>query len=172
MDNPYSAYSAVYSNPTPSANQNLLCPQCQQNGGYPSTLPQSPLTTQSPGNLTQTPSVLPGTLAPTGQIGMAGSPSVGSLIQPNTNDTMLAPITTLNQPMPMTVESLQYLNGFLRTQIGRRVLIDFLVGTNTFLDKSGTLLAVGANYILIRESETDDIVACDFYNIKFIKFYL
>jgi hypothetical protein len=176
MDSPYSAYSAVYSNPNPS-----LCPQCQQNGyGFlqqqPADMPQTPGTTPStlPSTLPSIiPSTLPSTLPQNNQSGMmAGSPSKGSLIQPTTNDTMLAPITTLNQPMPMTVESLQYLNGFLRTQIGRRVLIDFLVGTNTFLDKSGTLLGVGANYILIREAETDDIVACDFYNIKFIKFYM
>ena len=80
-------------------------------------------------------------------------------------------ITDLNQPMPMTVESLQYLNGFLRTQIGRRVRVEFLLGTNTMTDRSGTLLGVGANYILINESDTDDLLACDFYNIKFIRFY-
>lgn len=80
-------------------------------------------------------------------------------------------ITDLNQPMPMTVESLQYLNGFLRTQIGRRVRVEFLLGTNTMTDRSGTLLGVGANYILINESDSDDLLACDFYNIKFIRFY-
>lgn len=46
-----------------------------------------------------------------------------------------------------------------------------LIGTNTLVDKSGVLLGVGANFILINEAETDDVVACDFYNIKFIKFY-
>jgi hypothetical protein len=83
----------------------------------------------------------------------------------------LAPITPTTQPAPISGDSLQYLNGFLRTQIGRAVTVDFLIGTNTMLDRSGILLGVGANYILIRESETDDIVACDFYNIKFVKFY-
>jgi hypothetical protein len=76
-----------------------------------------------------------------------------------------------NQPMPVTVESLQYMNGFMRTQIGRRVTIEFLIGTNTLTDRTGTLLAVGANYILINEVETDDILLCDFYSMKFIKFY-
>lgn len=68
-------------------------------------------------------------------------------------------------------DSLQYLNGFLRTQIGRPVLVTFLVGTNTLTDRSGTLLGVGINYILINETQTDDVLACDFYNIKFIRFY-
>ncbi|MCX7715093.1 MAG: hypothetical protein N2171_05150 [Clostridia bacterium] len=73
--------------------------------------------------------------------------------------------------VPVTAESLQYLNGFLRTQIGKRVKVEFLIGTNSFVDKEGILLGVGVNYILINETDTDDLTACDFYNIKFIKFY-
>lgn len=83
----------------------------------------------------------------------------------------LQPITPSTQPPPITGESLQYLNGFMRTQIGRIVQVQFLVGTNTIIDRMGVLLAVGANYILINELQTDDILACDFYNIKFIRFY-
>jgi len=83
----------------------------------------------------------------------------------------LTPIVPWNQPVPVTTESLQYMNGFMRTQIGRRVRVEFLIGTNTLTDRTGTLLAVGANYILINEVETDDILLCDFYSIKFVKFY-
>ena len=83
----------------------------------------------------------------------------------------MQPITPTTQPAPMTAESLQYMNGFLRTQIGRIVQVQFLIGTNTLVDRMGLLLAVGANYILLNEIETDDILVCDFYNIKFIRFY-
>lgn len=76
-----------------------------------------------------------------------------------------------NQPMAVTPENLQYLNGFIRTQIGKRVTVEFLVGTNTLTDRTGILVGVGANYILLNEVETDDLLACDFYNIKFIRFY-
>lgn len=81
--------------------------------------------------------------------------------------------TQMISPDGTTIEgaSLQYLNGFIRTQIGRKVRVDFLIGTNTLVDKAGILLGVGANYILLNETETDDLVACDFYNIKFIQFY-
>ena len=82
-----------------------------------------------------------------------------------------APITPTTEPPPLNVESLQYMNGFLRTQIGRPVRVEFLIGTNNLVDRSGILLAVGANYILLNETETDDILLCDFYNIKFIRFY-
>lgn len=80
-------------------------------------------------------------------------------------------ITDFSNPFPVTPESIQYLNGFLRTQIGRRITVTFLVGSNLLEDKSGFLLGVGANYILINELDTNDLTACDFYNIKFIRFY-
>lgn len=80
-------------------------------------------------------------------------------------------ITDFSNPFPVTAESIQYLNGFIRTQIGRRITVTFLVGSNLLEEKSGFLLGVGANYILINELDTNDLTACDFYNIKFIRFY-
>ncbi len=68
-------------------------------------------------------------------------------------------------------ESLQYLNGFLRTQIGKYVEVEFLVGTSNRVMRSGRLIGMGINYILLLDIETQDIIACDFYNIKFVKFY-
>lgn len=79
-------------------------------------------------------------------------------------------ITDYSRPYPVTAESIQYLNGFIRTQIGRRVQVDFLIGNNEIITKDGFLLGVGANYILLNEIGTNDITACDFYNIKFIRF--
>jgi len=80
-------------------------------------------------------------------------------------------ITDFSNPFPVTAESIQYLNGFIRTQIGRRITVTFLVGSTQLEEKSGFLLGVGANYILINELDTNDLTACDFYNIKFIRFY-
>lgn len=86
-------------------------------------------------------------------------------------DSMPGIITDFSNPYPVTSESIQFLNGFIRTQIGRRVSIDFLVGSSTMVTKTGYLLGVATNYILLNELDTDDITACDFYNIKFIRFY-
>lgn len=91
--------------------------------------------------------------------------------QSTTNYGNGAFITDYANPYPVTRENLQYLNGFIRTQIGRRITIDFLIGSNNMVSKSGYLLAVASNYILINELDTNDITACDFYNIKFIRFY-
>ena len=80
-------------------------------------------------------------------------------------------ITDFSNPFPVTAESIQYLNGFIRTQIGRRIRVTFLIGSNMTEEKEGYLLGVGANYILMNELDTDDLTACDFYNIKFITFF-
>jgi len=85
---------------------------------------------------------------------------------------LLAPITPTTQPEPLTLSSTEYLNGFLRTQIGRRVRVEFLIGTGTLLDRTGTLVGVGANYINLKLLASDDIMTCDFYSIKFITFLL
>ena len=85
------------------------------------------------------------------------------------NDAM--PITEYNQPYPINAANIQYLNGFIRSQIGRRVHVEFLIGTNNIIEKDGYLVAVGANFILLNPLDTTDILACDFYNIKFMKFY-
>lgn len=68
-------------------------------------------------------------------------------------------------------ESLQYMNGFLRTQIGKYVEVEFLIGTSNRVMRTGRLIGVGINYILLLDVETQDIISCDFYNIKFVKFY-
>ena len=73
-----------------------------------------------------------------------------------------SPLTTLN---PM------YTPGFLRTQIGQTVRVEFLIGTTSLTDRFGTLIGVGTSYILIQEAQTDDVLLCDIYSIKFVRFY-
>jgi hypothetical protein len=75
------------------------------------------------------------------------------------------------QPGPPVQQDINYNQGFLRTQIGRRVKIEFLIGTNMFIDREGTLVDVGISYILMREVQTNDLVMCDIYSIKFVKIF-
>lgn len=115
---------------------------------------------------------------PPNSVGYTSTPTTSlnntmNLQQPTTdiNQASNVAITDFSNPFPVTPESIQYLNGFIRTQIGRRITVTFLVGSNMLEEKSGFLLGVGANYILINELDTNDLTACDFYNIKFIRFY-
>ena len=106
-------------------------------------LPATPATTASPGATVATPIMQ--------NIGMS--------------------MSDYQYPFPVTAENLRYHNGFMRTQIGRRITVDFLMGANTIVQKTGYLLGVAQDYILINEIDTNDITTCDYYNIKFIKYY-
>ncbi|MCD2346227.1 hypothetical protein [Clostridium guangxiense] len=65
----------------------------------------------------------------------------------------------------------QYTQGYLKTKIGKRVRISFLLGTNTFQDRTGTLLEVGISYVVIQDIDTNTQTLCDIYSIKFVTFY-
>lgn len=71
-----------------------------------------------------------------------------------------------NQPEVLTNPI--YTPGFLRTQIGKLMRIEFLIGTNNLVDRIGILEDVGASYIVLRSFENDSLVYCDIYSIKFI----
>ena len=81
------------------------------------------------------------------------------------------PIEEYNQPFLVNAQNIQYLNSFARTQIGRMVQVNFLAGSTTMLTLEGTLLGVGANFLMINERGTNDITTCDFYSIKYMRFY-
>ena len=60
--------------------------------------------------------------------------------------------------------------GVIFPLMGAAIIVSPLIA-GTLTDRIGVLVGVGANYILLNEIETDDLLACDFYNIKFIRFY-
>lgn len=81
------------------------------------------------------------------------------------------PQTVPGEISPMTTQDMMYTPGFLRTQIGSDVRIEFLIGTNSTTDRIGKLVGVGTSYVLLRLQETDDILLADLYSIKFVTFY-
>lgn len=68
-------------------------------------------------------------------------------------------------------ETLQYMTGFLRTQIGRYMRIEQLIGSDTIESRYGYLAGVGINYVLLKELATGNIMMLDFYNIKYVYIY-
>lgn len=101
-----------------------------------------------------------------------GFPTGPSLNQPVT-PMLNIPVTPAGEQIPQTVESPMYTPGFLRTQIGKQMRVEFLIGTNgPLVDRIGTLLSVGASYILLRPINSDDILMCDIYSIKFVTIIL
>ena len=75
---------------------------------------------------------------------------------------------TINQNSPEILTNSIYTPAFLREQIGKLMRVEFLIGTNNLTDRIGILEDVGASYILLRSIESDNIVYCDIYSIKFI----
>lgn len=67
--------------------------------------------------------------------------------------------------------SLQYANGFYRTQIGRYVRVDQLLGSNNITTQEGFLIGVGYNYIILQEGFTNNILVVDIYSIKNMYIY-
>lgn len=90
-----------------------------------------------------------------------------SLVYNNINNPICSPI---DQTCTITQDDIQYMDGFIGMHIGRGVNIDFLIGNNNLIQKSGNLVGVGRDYILITEFGTDDIIACRLDDIRFITF--
>ncbi len=117
-----------------------------------------------------TPAVPPASQMPTG---FPTGPIYSSPVQAQT--TAPVPVVQMSTgnvvEISETVLSTAYTQGYLKTQIGRQVKVEFLIGTNMLVDREGTLMEVGTSYIIIRETETDDLLLCDMYSIKFVRFY-
>lgn len=152
MNTQISDYSAAYSGRSTSMPSAMGSGQTQQ--------PQMDSMEGTPGGMIGMRQETAPTQQPMRSMQGVGFPGAGSM-----------PLSDLNQPQPLSTESVQFLNGFLRTQIGNRVRVEFLIGTNTYLEKSGKLLAVGANYIVLQQAFSDDLLVCDFFTIKFITIF-
>lgn len=92
-------------------------------------------------------------------------------IPPSSNGGMSMPMPfppDVSTP-PETLTDIYFTPGFLRTQIGKTMRVEFLMGTNApLVDRIGKLTKVGASYILIEPVESNDLIMCDIYSIKFV----
>ena len=74
----------------------------------------------------------------------------------------------INPNSPEILTNNIYTPAFLREQIGKLMRVEFLIGTNNLTDRIGVLEDVGASYILLRSVESDNLIYCDIYSIKFV----
>lgn len=77
---------------------------------------------------------------------------------------------TPSTPTPTLVNP-GYTQAYLRSKIGSRVRIEFLIGSNSIIDRTGVIEDVGISYIVLRDQNTGDLVMCDLYSIKFVTFF-
>jgi len=69
--------------------------------------------------------------------------------------------------IPETLRDATYVPGFLRSQIGKTVRVEFYIGSS-MTDRVGILADVGASYILLREFSGAATIMCDLFSIKFV----
>lgn len=154
----------------------MMMPTMQGPGGMsPMTSPamQGPMMPgmQAPGNIYQTPPT-PSTMGMPSQIpGMMPQTTTGMTGQPS-GPSPVPGETFVEAPGSPVFSDTRYMQGYLRTLIGRFVRVEFLIGTQQLRDREGTLLEVGISYIVMREAETDDNVMCDLFSIKFVTVFL
>ena len=60
-----------------------------------------------------------------------------------------------------------FVPGYLATQIGRTVRVEFEIGQG-LTDRVGTLLGVGAGFILLREPTSGATILCDLSPVRFV----
>jgi len=78
-----------------------------------------------------------------------------------------AEIADTSMQMPETLTNPIYTPGYLRTQLGKWMRVEFLFG-NITTDRVGRLVEVGASYIILQSLEANTKMMCDIYSIKFV----
>lgn len=76
-------------------------------------------------------------------------------------------VQTNDNFVPEPIQSTLYIAGYLKTQIGKLVKVEFLIGNST-TDRTGVLVNVGVSYIIIRPIDVNGLLLCDLYSIKFV----
>ncbi|MBU3158786.1 hypothetical protein KPL37_03225 [Clostridium frigoris] len=111
----------------------------------------------------------PAPMTPMPKFGMNDASRQGPM--PESSPTNPSPSSTqafdLGPTSPIVNNPL-YNQGWLQSQIGKYVRVDFLLGTNIFQDRQGLLQEVGISFIVLKESNTDNLIMCDIYSIKFV----
>ncbi len=59
---------------------------------------------------------------------------------------------------------------FLGQNVGKNVIISFLIGTQNTVVVEGKLTYVGNDYLVIYQTQKQDYLTADFYCIKFVEF--
>ena len=75
--------------------------------------------------------------------------------------------TRTSYGLPETLSKSIYTPGWLRTQIGKLMRVEFLIGNGT-TDRVGYLQEVGSSYIVLDSLERSSRIMCDIYSIKFV----
>lgn len=91
------------------------------------------------------------------------APSMQPTPAPDSNFSM--------EPGSPVQQDANYLQGYLRTKIGKSLRVEFLIGTSILTDRSGILVSVGIDHIVLVPFNSQDLQVCDLYSIKFVEIF-
>lgn len=69
---------------------------------------------------------------------------------------------------PPPVMDIQYIPGYLASNIGKNVRAEFIIGSSQYADKTGKLVDVGVNYFVLQDINSRTYIMCDLYSVKFV----
>ena len=81
------------------------------------------------------------------------------------------PMTTLEFTETIDMTDVQNYLGFLRTQIGRYMRVEQLMGSNQVESRYGFLVGIGSNFIILQEITSGNIMVVDLFTIRLTYIY-
>ncbi len=81
------------------------------------------------------------------------------------------PLVPSSTQIPETASNPYYLAGYLKNYLGKDMTVQFLIGESSLIDRTGRLMDVGANFIVLQPANTDEMLLGDLYAIKFVTIY-
>ena len=78
------------------------------------------------------------------------------------------PKYAFKQEGPPPVSNIDYIPGYLASNIGKNIKAEFVVGTSQYVEKTGKLIDVGVNYFVLEDANSKTNIMCDLYSVKFV----
>ncbi|MBQ9648094.1 MAG: hypothetical protein IJV43_07045 [Oscillospiraceae bacterium] len=89
----------------------------------------------------------------------------------NEEDGMTSiPQDSFNEPLTADEAARNSWRALLARNVGRNVLVQFLMGTQNMVTVEGELYEVGTDYIVIYQPLWDSHITADLYSVKFVEF--
>ena len=84
------------------------------------------------------------------------------------------PVQQVNPAVPETQQGPPpasergYIPNYLRSNIGKNIRAEYIIGMDQFTDRTGILTEVGNNYFVIHDVNSRTDIMCDLYSVKFV----
>ncbi len=81
--------------------------------------------------------------------------------------------TDFNVPSSQDFDTLTYqgsMQQVLQENVGKFVIVEFLIGTTGLTTREGTLYYVGSQFLVLYDQFEDQFVVCDIFSVKFVTF--